>query len=82
MNTKKFLWPNTLLGKITVIYFCIIWWILVNKPVLGIFNEMVQTQIIYILDLPINFFYVIFISAITIILTFVVLCKWDIGGES
>lgn len=83
MDNKTLLLPKTILGKVSTIYFCIVWWILVNKPVLGILNNMVSEEgIRWVLGMPINFFYVLVITVITVGLTFIVLEKWDVGGEN
>lgn len=82
MDSKTLLLPKTTLGKVSTIYFCIVWWILVNKPVLGILNNMVSKEgIRWVLGMPINFFYVLVIAVITVALTFIVLEKWNVGGE-
>ena len=82
MDSKTLLLPKTTLGKVSTVYFCIVWWILVNKPVLGIFNNMVSKEgIRWVLGMPINFFYVLVIAVITVALTFIVLEKWNVGGE-
>lgn len=82
MGKKNLPIPKTMLGKISVAYFCFIWWIIVNKPVLGIFNSMVsKDHITWLLGMPINFFYIIATTAITVALTMIVLAKWDVGGD-
>ncbi|SBV92231.1 hypothetical protein KL86DPRO_10326 [uncultured delta proteobacterium] len=77
---RSLLTPKTVPGKICVFYFCFLWWILVNQPVLQIFNDMVVKDNVWVLGMPVNFLYIYVIAAIATGLTFYALWGWQ-GDE-
>lgn len=81
-DLKKLLLPKTALGKASVIYFCGIWWLLNNKPIMQIFDSMAKEgNIVWVLGMPINFVYIIAAAILTVIWSFVVFAKWEVGDE-
>lgn len=81
-DNKKLLLPKTPLGKICVLFFCLIWWLLCTQPVLQIFNNMAKgDNIVWVGGMPINFVYIIVVAVITVAMTFVVLLNWKEGDE-
>ncbi len=81
-NNKKLLMPKTPLGIATVLFFCLIWWLLNTYPCLHFFNDMVKGgKIVWALGMPINFTYVILVALIAIIWTIVILLKWEASDE-
>ncbi len=81
-NNRKLLLPKTLFGKLSVLYFCLVWWLMNNQPVLQFFNDMVQgEEIVWLLGMPINFTYIIGTAIFTAIWIVVLLLKWEVGDD-
>lgn len=82
MDNKKLLCPETPLGKFMVLFFGIAWWIIINKPCLHYFNNLVERgYTLFVLGMPVNFAYVIGLSALATLFTFVTLLKWQVGED-
>lgn len=82
LNKRKLLLPKTPLGIASVVFFCGIWWLLYNKPGMQIFDAMAKEgNIVWVLGMPINFFYVIVVAIVTVIWSFVVFAKWEVGDD-
>ncbi len=78
---RSLLTPKTVPGKICVVYFCFLWWVLINYPVLQLFTGMVtQDHITWVLGMPVNFLYIFVIAAVSVGLTFYVVGSWK-GDE-
>lgn len=82
LRNNRLLTPKTGLGKASVLYFCLVWWLLTNQPGLHFFNDMCQgDHVVWLLGMPINFTYIIAVALITVIWTVVVLSKWEVGDN-
>lgn len=79
---RKLLLPKTVLGWFAAIYFCVIWWLLNTQPCLQFFDNMAKEgNMVWMFGMPVNFAYIILVALATVILTFVVLMKWEVGDE-
>ena len=81
-NKRKLLLPKTPLGIASVLYFCVIWWFLNNKPVMQIFDNMAkEDNIVWLFGMPINFVYIIAVAILTVLWSFVGFAKWEVGDN-
>lgn len=81
-ENKKLLLPKTALGKASVIYFCFVWWLLNNYPIMHFFDNMVSGEkIVWLFGMPINFTYIILVALLTVVWSFVIFKRWDVEGE-
>lgn len=83
MNNKKLLLPKTPGGIASIIYFCLVWWLLNNKPVMQFFNNMAKDgNVVWLFGMPINFVYIIAVALLTTVWTIVLLAKWEVGDDN
>jgi|GEM_PF-3042800 len=81
-DNRKTSLPKTPFGVATVVFFCLIWWLLNNKPVMQFFDNMVKDgDVVWLLGMPINFTYIIGVAVLSIIWTIIMLAKWEVGDD-
>jgi len=82
-DKKKLLLPKTPFGIASVIFFCIVWWLLYNQPVMQIFDNMAKEgNIVWLLGMPINFVYIIVVAIITLAWSFAVFFLWEVDDDN
>lgn len=80
---RNLLLPKTPLGIASVLYFCVVWWLLNNKPVMQFFDNMAKEgNIVWLFGMPINFVYIIAVAILTVLWSFVVFAKWEAGDDN
>jgi len=83
MDNKKLLLPKTIGGIASVLYFCLVWWILNNKPVMELFDNMAKEgNVTWLLGMPVNFVYIIAVALFTTVWTIILLAKWETGDDN
>ena len=81
-DNRKILLPKTPFGVATVAFFCLIWWLLNNKPVMQFFDNMVKDgDVVWLLGMPINFAFIIGVAILSTIWTIIMLAKWEVGDD-
>lgn len=82
LRKRKLLMPKTAFAKASVLYFCLIWWLLNNKPVMQIFDSMAKPDnMVWLFGMPINFAYIIAVALLTVVWTIAIFAKWEVGDD-
>ncbi len=76
---RRLLLPRTARGWAATLYFTVVWWLLVMKPVLGrVVEHAIPPDVVWVLGMPISFAYVIVVSGLTSLLIIYILRNWTL----
>ncbi|MCR4397804.1 MAG: hypothetical protein NUV93_02460 [Firmicutes bacterium] len=74
--------PKSPKAWLAFLYFGIAWWLLFNKPVLGpLVERSMPPNITWVLGMPVDFAYVIFLTAVTCVAAVYILSTWEVKEE-